>query len=162
MAEESKSAPPAPRFSDPFAALRAEMDQLFDNFSFGRFPSLSRLAPSLENGGAMVPSIDVHENDKKIVVEAELPGIDEKDITVSVQDGILTVKGEKKFEKKEEKDNYHRMERRYGSFIRSMQLPDAADEDKITADFDKGVLTVTVAKKPGSESKERKISIKSK
>lgn len=159
MAEE-KSAPPAPRFADPFSALRAEMDRMFDNFSFGRFPSLpSVTAPSASNGGAMAPSVDVRENDKQIVIEAELPGIEEKDVSVTVQDGMLTVKGDKKFEKKEEKENYHMMERRYGSFMRSMRLPDTADEESISAKIDKGVLTVTVAKKPGTEAKERKIEI---
>lgn len=161
MAEEKKSAPPAPRFSDPFSALRAEMEHLFDNFSFGRFPSFPRLTTPLTTEGAMMPSVDVHENDKQIVIEAELPGIEDKDVSVTVQDGLLTVKGEKKFEKKEDKDDYHMMERRYGSFMRSMRLPDTVDEEKISANIDKGVLTVTVAKKPGAEAKERKIEIAS-
>lgn len=161
MAEEKRSAPPAPRFSDPFSALRAEMEQLFDNFSFGRFPSLPSVMAKSNGEGIMMPSVDVHENDKQIVIEAELPGIEEKDVTVTVQDGILTVKGEKKFEKKEEKEDYHTMERRYGSFMRTMRLPDTADEEQISASIDKGVLTVTVAKKPGSAPKERTINITS-
>lgn len=150
MAEEKRSAPPAPRFSDPFSALRAEMEQLFDNFSFGRFPSLPSVMAKTNGEGIMMPSVDVHENDKQIVIEAELPGIEEKDVTVTVQDGILTVKGEKKFEKKEEKEDYHTMERRYGSFMRTMRLPDTADEEQISASIDKGVLTVTVAKSPAA------------
>lgn len=163
MAEEKRSAtPPAPRFADPFAALRAEMDQLFDNFTFGRFPSLSRVYTPGGNGSSMMPSVDVHENDKQIVIEAELPGIEEKDVNVTVHDGVLTVKGEKKFEKDEDKEDYHTMERRYGSFLRTMRLPESADEDNISANIDKGVLTVTVAKKAGAEAKERKIEIKSK
>ena len=161
MAEEKRSAPPAPRFSDPFSALRAEMEQLFDNFSFGRFPSLPSVMAKSNGEGIMMPSVDVHENDKQIVIEAELPGIEEKDVTVTVQDGVLTVKGEKKFEKKEEKEDYHTMERRYGSFMRTMRLPDTADEEKISASIDKGILTVTVAKKPGSAPKERTINITS-
>jgi HSP20 family protein len=161
MAEEKKSAPPAPRFSDPFSALRAEMDHLFDNFTFGRFPSLPRLTSHTGGEGVVMPSVDVHENDKQIVIEAELPGIEEKDVTVTVQDGVLTVKGEKKFESKEEKKDYHTMERRYGSFMRSMRLPDTADEENITASIDKGVLTVKVAKKPGTTKEQRKIEIKS-
>jgi HSP20 family protein len=162
MAEEKKSTPPAPRFSDPFAALRAEMEHLFDNFSFGRLPSFPRFTTELTTEGTMMPSVDVRENDKEIVIEAELPGIEEKDVSVTVQDGLLTVKGEKKLEKKEEKENYHTMERRYGSFMRSMRLPDTVDEENISAKIDKGVLTVTVAKKPGAETtKERKIDISS-
>ncbi|MDH3581224.1 MAG: Hsp20/alpha crystallin family protein [Hyphomicrobiales bacterium] len=158
MAEE-KSAPPAPRFTDPFSAMRAEMDRMFDNFSVGRFPSLPSVLASSASNGAMAPSVDVRENDKQIVIEAELPGIEEKDVSVTVHDGLLTVKGEKKFEEKEETENYHMMERRYGSFMRSMRLPDTADDESISAKIDKGVLTVTVAKKPGTEPKERKIEI---
>ncbi|MDA7947373.1 MAG: Hsp20/alpha crystallin family protein [Hyphomicrobiaceae bacterium] len=158
---EDKGIPPARRYSDPFAALRAEMDQLFDHFSVGRFPSLPRLMEPAGAGGTMVPSIDVHESDKKIVVEAELPGIDEKDVSVTLHDSVLTVKGEKKFEEKKEEQNYHTMERRYGSFTRAVRLPNTADEDNVSADFKKGILTVTVAKKPGSEPKERQIEIKS-
>ena len=137
------------------------MEQLFDNFSFGRFPSLPSVMAKSNGEGIMMPSVDVHENDKQIVIEAELPGIEEKDVTVTVQDGVLTVKGEKKFEKKEEKEDYHTMERRYGSFMRTMRLPDTADEEKISASIDKGILTVTVAKKPGSAPKERTINITS-
>ena len=158
---ENKGTPPARRYTDPFAALRAEMDQLFDHFSIGRFPSLPHLMEPVTKGGTMVPNIDVHENEKEIVVEAELPGIDEKDVSVTLHDGVLTVKGEKKFEQKTEEQNYHTMERRYGSFTRSVRLPDTADEDNVSADFKKGILTVTIAKKPGSEPKERTIQIKS-
>ena len=107
----------------------------------------------------MLPSVDLHENEKLIMIEAELPGIEEKDVDLSVQDGVLMVKGEKKFQKKEDKNEYHIMERRYGSFMRSMRLPETADEESITANIDKGVLTITVAKKPGSETMERKIEI---
>lgn len=162
MPQEDKSAqPPAPRYSDPFSALRSEMDHLFDNFSFGRFPSFPKLTASAEGNGTISPNIDVRENDKEIVIEAELPGLEEKDVSVTLHDGLLTVKGEKKFEKKEDKDNYHMVERRYGSFTRSMRLPDTADEENVDARIDKGVLTVTVAKKPGTESKERTIKIAS-
>ena len=155
MPDESKV--PAPQFADPFSALRAEMDRMFDNFGFGRMPGLAARSAGER---AMMPSVDVRENDTEIVIEAELPGIEDKDVSVSVQDGVLTVKGEKKFEQKEDEDNYHMMERRYGSFMRSMRLPDNADEENITGKIDKGVLTVTVAKMPGRESGEKQIEIK--
>ncbi len=162
MPQDNKTAqPPAPRYTDPFSALRTEMEQLFDNFSFGHFPGFARPAAGLTTQGAMMPNVDVRENDKQIVIEAELPGIEEKDVSVTLHEGLLTVKGEKKFEKKEEKEDYHMLERRYGSFTRSMRLPDTADEDNIDARIDKGVLTVTVAKKPGAQTKERKIEIAS-
>jgi len=112
-------------------------------------------------GAAIAPSVDVHENDKEIVIEAELPGIEEKDIDVTMQNHVLTIKGEKKIVTKEDKDDYHMMERRYGSFQRSMRLPDTVDEDNVAAKFDKGVLTVTLTKLPGEESKTRKIDIAS-
>lgn len=159
--ENNKPQTPATRFSDPFSAMRAEMESLFNDFSLGGFSTIPRLTTPLTTEGTMLPSVDVHENDKQIVIEAELPGIEEKDVDLSVQDGVLTVIGEKKFEKKEDKDDYHMMERRYGSFMRSMRLPDTADEESIDANIDKGILTVTVAKKPGAENKQRKIEISS-
>lgn len=161
MAQEHKPGQmPAPRFTDPFAVLRAEMEHLFDNFSFGRFP-----APSMRSGmaaeGALLPHIDIHENDNSVMVECELPGIEKKDIDVTLHGGLLTVKGEKKVESREEKDDYHLMERRYGSFRRSIRVPENVDEDDVEAKFDKGVLTIRLAKKPGSTTGERKIKIKS-
>ncbi|MFA7414312.1 MAG: Hsp20/alpha crystallin family protein [Rhizobium sp.] len=107
----------------------------------------------------MAPSIDVAENDGAITLTAELPGISEKDVDISIQNGILTLKGEKKFEKKDDKDDYHVIERRYGSFQRSMRLPPSVNEDAVSAKFDKGVLTVTMPKKPGTAPAERKIAI---
>lgn len=163
MAKDIKTSAqtPAPRYVDPFSAVRAEMERMFDNFSFGRFPSLSMLPTLAGDNGAVLPNMDIHENDKTIVVECELPGIAQKDIDVTLQDGMLTVKGEKKFETREDKEDYHLMERRYGSFRRSIRVPDTVDEDHVEAKFDKGVLTVTLAKKPGAQAKQRKISIKS-
>lgn len=155
---------PAPRYSDPFSALRNEMDRLFDNFTGSGFGSLSNFPRSLaglSSASAVVPQLDVRESDKEIVVEAELPGIEEKDISLTFQDGILVLKGEKKFENKEEKDNYHLMERRYGSFQRTMRVPDSVDEDNVQANFDNGVLTVTMPKKPEAVKKEKKIEINS-
>ena len=88
--------------------------------------------------GRGFPHVDVKETDKEIVVEAELPGMDEKDISLALQDGVLTIRGEKNHEYDEEKENYRVMERRYGSFQRSLRLPDAVDEDKVEASFGKG------------------------
>ena len=104
--------------------------------------------------------MDVRETDKEIVVEAELPGMEEKDVSIALQDGILTIRGEKKHEVDEEKENYRIMERRYGSFQRSVQLPDTVDEDKIEATFNNGVLRVSLPKRPEAIGKQRKIPIK--
>src|ERR1043165_1033974 len=137
-----------PRYSDPFSALRAEMDSLFDSF-IGGLPAFSGIFGSTGGRGfALTPHMDVTETDKEIVVEAELPGIDEKDVSIALQDGVLTIRGEKKHERDEEKENYRMMERRYGSFQRSVQLPDTVDEDKIEATCNNGVLRVSLPKRP--------------
>jgi HSP20 family protein len=121
----------AQRYSDPFSALRAEMDSLFDSF-MGGLPAFPRMfGTSGDRAFALTPHMDVKETDKEIVVEAELPGIDEKDLSLALQDGVLTIRGEKKHEHDEEKENYRLMERRYGSFQRSMRLPDSVDEEKV-------------------------------
>ena len=111
-------------------------------------------------GFALMPSLDVKETAKEIAVEAELPGLDEKDVSLTIQNGVLTIKGEKKFEHEEQKENYHVMERRYGSFQRSLRIPDTVDEERIEARFDKGVLKVTLPKRAESVSEQRKIEIK--
>jgi HSP20 family protein len=150
----------APRYSDPFSALRAEMDSLFDSF-MGGLPAFSGMFGA--SGGrnfTLTPHVDVRETDKEIVVEAELPGIDEKDISLAIQDGVLTIRGEKRFEHDEEKENYRMMERRYGSFQRSLRLPESVDDDKVEASFDNGVLKVSLPKRPEAIGKQRTIPIK--
>jgi len=161
MAQEIKKqepTEPAPtRWYDPFAEMRAEMDRVFDSFlgrGRGRFPSLF--------GGEtrmVMPSIDVKETDTEMVVEAELPGAEEKDVNVTLRDGILTIKGEKKSEREEKKQDYHLTERSYGSFERSFRLPDTIDDSKISANFDKGVLKVTLPKRPEAAKPEKTIPI---
>lgn len=162
MAQEIKKSDikttPVPRYTDPFTAMRAEMDRVFDAFlgrGTGRFPVLS---PA---GGdeAITPSIDVRETDKELVVEAELPGMDEKDVNVTLHDGVLAIKGEKKAEREEKKDNYHLMERSYGSFERSFRVGDNVDPDQVKATFEKGVLKVTMPKRPEAVKAEKRIPI---
>jgi HSP20 family molecular chaperone IbpA len=103
--------------------------------------------------------IDVTENDEAITLTAELPGLAEEDVDLTVRDGVVTLKGEKKHERDEEKDNVHVTERSYGSFQRSMPVPDRVDASKISAKFDKGVLKVVMPKKPEAQSAARKIDI---
>jgi HSP20 family protein len=132
------------------------MDGLFDSF-IGGLPAFSGMFGSSGGRGfAVTPHMDVTETDKEIVVEAELPGIDEKDVSLALQDGVLTIRGEKD----EEKENYRMMERRYGSFQRSVQLPDTVDEDKVEATFNNGVLKVSLPKRLEAIGKQRKIPIK--
>ena len=163
MAQEIRKQPttgaPTPRYRDPFAEMRAEMDHLFDRFLGGSF--FGRPAPSgrAEPAATLAPNVDIRENDKEIILEAELPGIDEKDIQLVVRDRVLSIKGEKKSERDEKKDTYHVIERRYGSFERAFELPDSADEEQIKAEFNKGVLRVVVPKRPEAVKAEKTIPI---
>jgi HSP20 family protein len=151
----------------PFLALREEMDRLFDEFmSDWRMPSRSRDLFRFEPfqmpawGRGMVDvKFDVSETDDAIEMTAEVPGIDEKDIDLTLADGMLTVKGEKKTEKETKERDYHLSERRYGSFARSMRVPDSVDQDKIKASFDKGVLSVVMPKRAEAKAKKKKIAI---
>ena len=104
------------------------------------------------------PSVDITENDENFTLMADIPGVDPEDIEVTMENGVLTVKGERKSEEKTEKDNYRRVERQYGMFYRRFALPETADADKIDAKSDKGVLKVTIPKKEGSHA--RHISVK--
>ena len=157
---EKQSRQVAPRYSDPFGTLRSEMDRLFDTFMGGlpTFPSM--FGPSGARGFALAPSLDVKETDQEIVVEAELPGLEEKDVSLTMQNGVLTIQGEKRLEHDEERENYHVMERRYGSFQRSLRIPDTVDEEKVEARFANGVLKITLPKRPETASEQRKIKIK--
>lgn len=148
---------PIARPRDVFSAMRDDMDRLFERFEHGwpRWPTLFSRDERLT-----VPELDVRESTNAITVEAELPGVDEKDITVTLTNGILTIKGEKKQEKEEKGESYHLTERNFGSFERSIRLPDTIDDAKVEAKFDKGVLKVTAAKKPEAVKAERKIEIK--
>lgn len=148
----------ASRYADPLTAMRAEMDRVFDSFlgrGIGRFPILSRA----DERDAILPSIDLRETGTEFVVEAELPGIEEKDISVTLNNGLLTLKGEKKSEREEKEDDYHLTERSFGSFQRSFQIGDAVDADKVKAAFDKGVLKVTLPKRQEAVKAEKRIPI---
>jgi HSP20 family protein len=155
ITKSPETTPSRPR--DVFSAMHDEMDRVFERFEHGwpRWPTLFR-----REGAITVPELDVRENTNAIVVEAELPGVDEKDVSVTVANGVLTIKGEKKHEKEEKGENYYLTERSFGSFERSIRLPDTIDEGKVEAKFDKGVLKVTAAKKPEAVKAERKIEIK--
>ena len=143
------------RADNPFVSLQNEIDRLFDDFTRG-FPSLS-----MGNGGmtAMVPTMDVAETDKEIEITAELPGLEEKDVQINVADNILTIRGEKKAEKEQKDKNYRMVERSYGAFERSLELPEGVNADAIKASIDKGVLKVTVPKPAPAQVK--KIEVKS-
>jgi len=109
---------------------------------------------------SFMPQVDIKETRKDIQVTAELPGMDEKDIDVSLHEGTLIVKGEKKSEHEDKKEGYQRIERSYGSFYRAIRLPDDIDEEKIKANYRKGVLKITVPKAEKAQVKEKKIEVK--
>ena len=138
--------------ANPFSALQQEIDRLFEGFSRG-FTGFAGF-PSRE----LMPSMDLSETDKEIEISAELPGLEEKDIQLNVSDNVLTIRGEKKNEREETKKDYHLIERSYGSFTRSVQLPDGVNADNIKAVMSKGVLKVTVPKPAPAQTK--KIDIK--
>ncbi len=104
------------------------------------------------------PSVDIFENDNEIVIKAELPGMNAKDIDVRLENNVLTLKGERHFEKETKEENYHRIEREYGTFIRSFALPTAVNGDTVTADYKDGILKIVLPKKEETKSKPIKVA----
>jgi HSP20 family protein len=152
---EKKSVPVKREEYNPFAFLRHEMNTLFDNFSRG-----FEVEPFMGRFGAFTPSVDIKESEKDITVSAELPGMEDKDIDLSLNRDSLTIKGEKKEEKEDKGKNYYRMERSYGSFIRTIPLPAEVDMDRVKAEFKKGILTVALPKTAKAIKETKKISVK--
>lgn len=145
------------RRENPVNELSREMNRLFEDF-FGDFD----LAPfgGFGQAGDFSPSVNVHEDDNQFVVSAELPGIDEKDVEISLDNNYLTLKGQKNQENEEKGKNYYRSERRYGSFQRTIPLSAEIDQDKVEAEYKKGVLKITLPKTPEAKSKKKKIAVK--
>jgi len=139
----------------PVISLRREMDAMFDNFfrGFGFEPVEGALQ-------AFNPKIDITDTGKEIRIYAELPGIDEKDIDVSITKDTLTIRGEKKEESETKEKDYHRIERSYGSFSRTIALPVEIEADKIDAQLKKGVLTITLPKSVKAVEDTKKIQVK--
>jgi len=140
----------------PLVSLQNEINRAFDGF-FGFSPALTGVMPEKD----LMPKINVSESTKEITVSAELPGLDEKNIDVSLSRGILTIKGEKKTEKEEKDKNYYYMERSSGSFYREIPVPEGADADQAKAGFKNGVLTVNIPKLPAAHRAGKSIPVKS-
>jgi HSP20 family protein len=146
--------------------MRRQIDRMFDDFGNGLWsvPAKSfyetEAAWRRDPGWEKMPAVDVVEKEKSYEISAELPGMSDKDIEVTVANGILLIKGEKKEEKEEKKKDYYLSERYYGSFSRRFQIPEDADASKIEAKFEKGVLAVTLPKTAAAQKPEQKISIK--
>ncbi len=136
-----------------FSTLQNQMQRLFqDSFSGqGREESLTT--------SVFAPAVDVYEDEHNITLKIEVPGVDEKDIDIRVENNTLTVHGERKFEKDEKEENYRRVERQYGSFTRTFTLPSTVDADSIQADYDKGVLKIRLAKKAEAKPKQIKVNV---
>ena len=155
-----KSSAPAPReeYRDPFLTFRREVDRMFENF----FSGFGRREGGLAFGswGTPTPCMDLTENDKEIVVTAEMPGLDEKDFEVTVAGDLLTLKGEKKAEHEHRNGDAHYVERRFGSFSRSVRLPFEVQDEKLDAHYEKGVLTIRVPKPADMQRQARRIDVR--
>lgn len=109
--------------------------------------------------GSFIPAVDVYEDEHKLVLKVEAPGIKQEDFDINVENQTLTIKGERKFETDEKEENYHRIERRYGSFVRSFSLPQTVDTNAVEANYDAGVLSISLPKKAESKPKQVKIAV---
>lgn len=128
----------------PMSSLKQEMDRLFDRFFEPQTEDVFAL-------GEWAPSLDLTETKDALMATLEVPGLDPKDIQISLQEQLLTIKGEKKHEREEKDERRHRVERAYGAFTRAIRLPVAVDGEKVTASFKNGVLTVTLPKTPAAK-----------
>jgi HSP20 family protein len=137
-----------------FATLQDRMNRLFrESYNDGRDESLTT--------STFAPSVDVYEDEHKVTLKIEVPGIDEKDIDVRVENNTLTVQGERKIEKEEKEENYRRVERHYGVFTRTFSLPQTVETESVSADYDKGVLKISLPKKAEAKPKQIKVNISS-
>jgi HSP20 family protein len=136
-----------------FATLQDRMNRLFrDSYNdAGQDESLTT--------SRFAPAVDVYEDEHQVTLKIEVPGIDEKDIDVRVENNTLTVQGERKIEKEEKEENYRRVERQYGSFTRTFTLPQTVDSEKVSASYDKGVLKITLPKRAEAKPKQIKVNI---
>ena len=141
---------------NPFRELRAMQEQM---------NRLLDLAWNREPGeelreGVWQPPVDVYEDEEVVVIKAELPGIDQKDIEIKIENNTLTLRGERKHDQEIQKENFHRVERFYGTFQRSFSLPQTVDQEKVKAACDKGVLTITLPKKEETKPKQITVEVK--
>ncbi len=139
---------------DPFRdmiTLREKMNRLFEDMF------TTRTDDKEASASAWAPSVDIYETENELVMTAEVPGLSEKDVEIKIEDNTLTLKGERKFEKQTKEENYHRIERSYGSFYRAFTLPSSIDADKIHAEHENGILKIMMPKRP--ELKPRTVKI---
>lgn len=138
---------------DPFrdvVALQNRVNSLFRDYAEADGPLAA---------ASFVPAVDIYEDASKVVLKLEVPGIEEKDLDIRVENHTLTVKGERKFEKEEKEENFHRIERRYGSFFRAFTLPSTVDTENVDAKYAAGILKLELKKKPEAQPKQIKVNV---
>ncbi len=145
---------PVSDFASEFLTMQREIDRMFDRFRGGVADDGS-VSTSL-----VAPAVDIIERQNDYTIKAELPGVKKEDVKITVQNGVLTIRGEKKQEEEKKGENYHRVERSYGSFQRSFTLPNSVSSEKIEASYDNGVLSVTLPKVEEAKPKEIEVRVK--
>src|SRR5207249_1633474 len=139
---------------DPFRemnTMQTNLNRIFQDYGRG--------SDELMTSGTFVPPVDICEDEHNITLKMEVPGINEKDIQITLENNTLTVRGERKFEQEEKEENFHRIERRYGSFTRSFTLPNTVDSEHVTANYDNGILNIQLAKRAEAKPKQIKVGI---
>jgi HSP20 family protein len=134
-------------------ALQNRMNSLFQEFERGRGESGALTT------AAFVPAVDIYEDEHKIVLKLEVPGLAEKDLDIQLENQVLTVKGERRFDKEEKEENFHRIERRYGSFYRSFTIPNTVNPETVKAGYDAGVLRIELEKRAEAKPKQIKVEV---
>lgn len=142
---------------DPFRELEDVTNRL--NRIFGQSLARSESGQNMLAVADWAPSVDISETDSEYLIKGEIPGVKKEDVKVTIQDGMLTIQGERKQEKEEKGKKFHRVERSYGSFMRSFRVPDDADENSVKAEFKDGMLNVTLAKSVKAKPKAIEVSV---
>lgn len=139
---------------DPFReinSLQSTLNRVFQDYGRG--------SDELVTGGTFVPPVDIYEDQNGITLKMEVPGISQQDINISLENNTLTVSGERKFQKNEKEENFHRIERRYGAFTRSFSLPNTVDTEKVNANYEHGILSIQLAKRAEAKPKQIKVEV---
>jgi len=142
---------------DPFVELEDVSKHL--NRIFGRFPARTEAGREALTVADWAPTVDITETDSAYLIKGEIPGVNKEDVKVTIEDGMITMRGERKQEKEEKNKKFHRIERSYGSFLRSFRVPDDVDEAAVKAEFKDGMINVTLPKSGKSKAKSINVSI---